>query len=84
MTIGSGVAGALVAGPVLEAGGTVVMIERGALVPWAKQIELGAWEADVPGAEHNHENDPAGDDRPWTSVFGVGGSCLRWAGVSLE
>ena len=76
--VGSGVAGALVAEPVLAAGGTVIMIERGALVPWAKQIELGGWEADVPGAEHNHENDPAGDDWPWTYVYGVGGSSLRW------
>jgi choline dehydrogenase-like flavoprotein len=80
--VGSGVAGSLVAKEVLDGGATVLMVERGALVPWQRQIETGGWEADVPGAEHNHENDPAGEDWPWNYVYGVGGSCLRWAGVS--
>ena len=80
--IGSGVAGTLVARGVLAAGDSVALLERGALVPWQEQLEQLAWEADVPGAEHNDENDPDGEDWPWTYVYGVGGSCLRWAGVS--
>ena len=80
--VGSGVAGALVARAALAAGDTVALLERGALVPWQEQIERTAWEADVPGAEHNHENHPDGEDWPWTYVYGVGGSSLRWAGVS--
>jgi choline dehydrogenase-like flavoprotein len=80
--VGSGVAGTLVARAVLAAGDSVALLERGALVPWEQQMERMTWEADVPGAEHNHENDPAGEDWPWTYVYGVGGSCLRWAGVS--
>lgn len=80
--VGSGVAGAMVARALLAAGGSVTMIERGSMVPWARQLEQGDWESDAPGAAHNHEPDPAGEEWPWTYVYGVGGSTNRWAGVT--
>jgi len=82
VVVGSGVAGMLAARGVLQAGRSVAMLERGALVPWERQLETSQWEADVPGAQHNIDNDPEGEDWPWTYVYGVGGSSLRWAGVS--
>ena len=81
--IGSGVAGAMVARGLLAAGRSVTMVERGSLVSWEQQSETMTWESDSPAAAHNHESDTAaGEEWPWSYVYGVGGSCARWAGMA--
>jgi choline dehydrogenase-like flavoprotein len=80
--VGSGIAGAMVAAELAEAGRTCTIVERGAMVPWEDQARRLAWEDDTPTAEHNHEIDPRGIDWPWTYVYGVGGTTNRWAGTS--
>lgn len=81
--IGSGVAGVTVAAELLAHGRSVTMLERGSFVPWSRQVKTLAWESDAVTAAHNHESDTGeGEDWPWTYVYGVGGTCARWAGAA--
>jgi choline dehydrogenase-like flavoprotein len=80
--VGSGVVGALVARPLLQAGERVVMLERGGRKSHAEQLRDGAWSNGAPGAAFNHEVAPGHDPYPWNYVYGVGGSTLRWSGVA--
>ena len=80
--VGSGVSGVLVARELARRGQTVLILERGASVPWREQQRTERWEAHTPGAEHNHEVDPAGRDWPWQYVYGLGGTLNRWGATS--
>jgi glucose dehydrogenase len=81
VVVGAGVCGILVARELVRAGNEVLLLERGGHKRFESQLADGHHEADVPGAEHNHENDP---DTPydWDYLFGVGGSSLHWGGVT--
>jgi choline dehydrogenase-like flavoprotein len=80
--VGSGLAGVLVARELAAAGQRCTIVERGSMLSWQDQARLGRWQDDLPTSAPNHENDPAAVDYPWTYVYGVGGSCNRWAGTT--
>jgi choline dehydrogenase-like flavoprotein len=80
--VGSGVCGLLSAWAPLQAGLSVVMLERGALKSHAEQLADGQWAADVPGAQPNDETTPGTPPYPWSYVYGVGGSTLHWDGAA--
>jgi glucose dehydrogenase len=83
--VGSGVVGALVARPLLDAGLRVVMLERGGRRSHAEQLSDPAWDDGKPGSEWNHETVggwSGWDPYPWNYVYGLGGSTLRWSGVA--
>jgi choline dehydrogenase-like flavoprotein len=78
--VGSGVTGLLVARSLLRSGHSVVMLERGALRTHAEQLADGVQEADVPGAQHNHEIAPGTPDHAWDYLFVVGGTTIHFDG----
>ncbi len=80
--VGSGLAGTIVARELVAANRDCVIVERGSFLGWEEQIAREDWEGSAPSVAHNHENDPAGLDWPWTYVYGVGGTTNRWAGTS--
>ena len=83
--VGSGVVGALVARPLLDAGLRVVMLERGGRRSHAERLRDPAWGDGSPGAQWNHEAVDgwgAWDPYPWNYVYELGGSTLRWSGVA--
>jgi choline dehydrogenase-like flavoprotein len=81
--VGSGVTGALIARPLLEAGQRVAMLERGGRRSHAEQLrDPASWSDETPGSAWNHEIAPDGDPYPWNYVYGVGGATLRWSGVA--
>jgi choline dehydrogenase-like flavoprotein len=80
VVVGSGVSALLAAWAPLSRGRTVIMLERGELVPHARQLEERRYAGDSPGARPNHETAPGEPDYPWTYVYGVGGSTLHWPG----
>ena len=80
--VGSGVSGILAASELVRAGREVLVLERGGLLPHARGVETDSHELQIPSTRHNHETAPGSRPYPWEYVYGVGGTSLRWAGVT--
>ena len=78
--VGSGICGLLTAWGALNAGRSVVMLERGGLKTHAEQLADRTYTTDAPGARPNHQTAPGTPDYRWSYVYGVGGSSLHWSG----